>query len=830
MDPLSNIQRLTDAVDKLTQKVNELDSAVLKVGQDAATSFQTATTGVAADGGQRQLGTGRGNVMGSSLAKFSTPTPTTESMGGQPGQMGGAPGVPGGPEGPTPPTGGPGGPGGPPPPGGNRLSKSLATTSAANFMDKLDDNAGLMQMGIGVAQLALAPVAGAYAAAMPTAGVVDRATSYYQAIRNTGSNLSRASVEQATFNAMRGGMTGVGSDAVVSNILANAGFMPNTKNYLGLTREVAGAAINMGMENSVAANALPQLSGMNVANQLFNMGIMTLDAQGNQRSSAAISMDLMNRLFPMGATPQDIAREKSYQSLQTQLAGFNITGDLADIMMRNMSVGASGMNPDLSVNTNQANNASPLTAIFQTNQSQTGVQQLSEANVLSGMQTAANVVTQFNNAFGETIAAMSKYRAMLELGLSTNAGQGIATGISTAFSGIKNIVGGVLKFLPFVGGGTPGFGGSFGAAKFGTPSAISTTDYGVGSVSAGYGISDDSGSGIWSSTGNIHKGTDYNAKVGTPVRATLDGVVSNQILSSDYGQALVIDHPIGYSTIYAHLKSKDVSPGTRVKAGDVIGKSGQSGNTTGPSLHYEVQKGRNNPVDPSELMRYGALEPISNSSLAQVKQPSSIPTGVPTGSYNASAAEMKKWLMSQGLSESGAFGVVANLVAESNLRTGALGDGGTSYGIAQWRLGRRDNLIAFAKEKGLEANSIEAQQQFLMYELNDYGSLLSMLKDPNTTNYDATKEFMVKFERPKDQSENAVASRYNKGLGALGAKGGGTPGYGGGFSQTSTGPSIANVNINLTIANASDAEAHLFAIKVKEILSNDKSLSKIGSS
>lgn len=832
MDPLSNIQRLTDAVDKLIQKVNQLDSSVLKVGQDSAASFETATTGIAADGGQRQLGTGRGNVMGSSLARFTTPIPNTDSMGGQPGQMGGSQPAA---EGEGPPTAGgfAGGRGG----GGNSMTGSLASSSAANFMNKMGEGAGILQTGIGVAQLALAPVAAAYASAMPTAGVVDRATSYYQAVRRSGTGISRSAVETATFNAMRGGMTEIGSDGITANILANSGFMTGSKNYLGVASEVAGAAINYGMENATAANALTQLSGMDISNQLFNMGIMTLDAQGNQRSLGAISTDLMNRLFPTGATPAQINNAIRFGSLQKQLAGFGITDpNLQGLFQGAMVDAASGLNPDLRVNKNLGNNANPLSAIFQTNQSQTEIQQKSEANVLSGMQTAADIVTKFNTAFGDTIAAMSKYRAMLELGLSTNAGQGIATGISTAFAGVKNIFGGLTQIagalLP-LGGGTPGFGATFGGAKSGSitlgGAAFTQAMVSSGNISAKYGLTDDSG--IWASTGNVHQGTDYDAKVGTPVRATLDGVVSNQILSSDYGEAVVIDHPIGYSTIYAHLKSKDVTPGTRVSAGDVIGKSGQTGNTTGPSLHYEVQKGRNNPVDPTELIPYGAIEPISSSSLANVKDPTSdTPTGLPTGSYSADAAAMRDWLVSQGLSENGAFGVVANLMAESGLRTGAVGDNGTSYGIAQWHLGRRDNLLKFAKEQGLEANSIEAQQQFLMKELGGYEGLLSLLKNPNTTQYDATAAFMTQFERPADQSATAISSRYNRGLGALTPKGGGRPGYGGGFTQTGSGTSIANVNINLTIANASDSEAHMFALKVKEILSNDTALMKIGSS
>jgi hypothetical protein len=205
---------------------------------------------------------------------------------------------------------------------------------------------------------------------------------------------------------------------------------------------------------------------------------------------------------------------------------------------------------------------------------------------------------------------------------------------------------------------------------------------------------------------------------------------------------------------------------------------------------------------------------------------------------------MKEWLMSQGLSENGAFGVVANLMAESSLNTGAVGDGGTSYGIAQWHLGRKENLLKYAKEKGLEPSSIEAQRGFLMQELGGYGDLMSKLKDPKVSQMDATGAFLTQFERPKDQSSAAITRRYNRGLGALKPQGGGTPGYGASVSEealtagggapslstTSGNSASTNVNIYLTISQASESEAVLLAKRVKAILQESHSTSMIGSS
>lgn len=96
-----------------------------------------------------------------------------------------------------------------------------------------------------------------------------------------------------------------------------------------------------------------------------------------------------------------------------------------------------------------------------------------------------------------------------------------------------------------------------------------------------------------------HDGLDFRANVGNEVFATGDGVVKYAGLKGTYGRLLVIDHDYGYESYYAHLSSfaKDIEPGTKVKRGDRIGFSGQSGMVEGPHLHYEVHK-NDDPIDP----------------------------------------------------------------------------------------------------------------------------------------------------------------------------------------------------------------------------------------
>lgn len=88
-----------------------------------------------------------------------------------------------------------------------------------------------------------------------------------------------------------------------------------------------------------------------------------------------------------------------------------------------------------------------------------------------------------------------------------------------------------------------------------------------------------------------HRGVDYAAPMGTPVRATADGVVSFLGRNGGYGQTIELRHGQAYGTLYAHLArfAKNLKKGSRVTQGEVIGYVGQSGLATGPHLHYEFR-------------------------------------------------------------------------------------------------------------------------------------------------------------------------------------------------------------------------------------------------
>lgn len=86
----------------------------------------------------------------------------------------------------------------------------------------------------------------------------------------------------------------------------------------------------------------------------------------------------------------------------------------------------------------------------------------------------------------------------------------------------------------------------------------------------------------------FHRGIDIVADTGTPIVATADGIVSRAVRVPDYGKTVDLSHGFGFVTRYGHMSEILVRPGQRVRRGDVIGRVGTTGRSTGPHLHYEV--------------------------------------------------------------------------------------------------------------------------------------------------------------------------------------------------------------------------------------------------
>lgn len=121
-----------------------------------------------------------------------------------------------------------------------------------------------------------------------------------------------------------------------------------------------------------------------------------------------------------------------------------------------------------------------------------------------------------------------------------------------------------------------------------------------------------------------HKGTDYAAGRGTPIKATGDGKVIHAGRKGGYGKAVIIQHGQKISTLYAHMSkyARGVRAGSRVKQGQIIGYVGSTGLASGPHLHYEFKV--NGVQKNSVKVKLPQANPIPKNEMANFKKQTNI--------------------------------------------------------------------------------------------------------------------------------------------------------------------------------------------------------------
>ena len=214
-----------------------------------------------------------------------------------------------------------------------------------------------------------------------------------------------------------------------------------------------------------------------------------------------------------------------------------------------------------------------------------------------------------------------------------------------------------------------------------------------------------------------------------------------------------------------------------IYAGEMLNIPGQAGGASGGSGgQYTVRSGdtmsgiaSRNHVSLSALIQ--ANPQVKNPNLIYPGQKLNIPggssytpappsnnppppsTGGVSGIENrpgvrGNAQQAIAFFMSKGLSKAQAAGIAGNLLYESNFNPSAVGDGGTSFGIAQWHNGRGDAMKSWTQANGYSSTSFKGQLEYLWHELNGAESnALNKLRQ--TTNaYDAGMSFQRYFERP----------------------------------------------------------------------------------
>ncbi len=102
---------------------------------------------------------------------------------------------------------------------------------------------------------------------------------------------------------------------------------------------------------------------------------------------------------------------------------------------------------------------------------------------------------------------------------------------------------------------------------------------------------------------SFHTGIDLRAREGETIMASMEGTVSVTSENRIYGKHIILTHPNGYKSLYAHLRSFSVKQGDKVSQGRKIGESGNTGYSTGAHLHFGIYDKNNKLIDPLDLLR-----------------------------------------------------------------------------------------------------------------------------------------------------------------------------------------------------------------------------------
>ncbi len=695
------------------------------------------------------------------------------------------------------PVHGPIGPNGQAPLSGNLLANGLASFSGMSGQRAGD-----------VADSGKQAISGLSKMMPDVQATVERAGTFYNATIRAGGGMSRAQMQQATLQGLRGGLTSPGSDANVANYLAMRGMMADTKfgsTYQQTIRSVGSAAKYLNMGNEQAAAAIEGLtSGRGSSNFLNRYGILTGDmATGKEKTQGQIFEEMAQRLTAgqPAATEQETLDSLRRGFLGDELANSGMSADQQAMFAQFMIERSRGNNMDLSDpeamaqmmdKAKKEGNENPYLPGYDLNTAKTDAMGGAEGQYLTGIKAATKALEGLAKAGGAAASVVGMFNSGTQMFMGDALGQGFMEfvgGVSGLFGGGgqggDSVVGNASSAkmgAMMMGGGGGGFSHTRGApiggdsgtsnasAAAGAPQAFSLIHpVTPAKITAVFGQKKSSYSGdiVWP---NGHKGVDYQTKLGQTVYAAADGEVMSTDSGGEFGNYVKLKHDNGMYTFYAHLSSKTVSQG-RVKQGQPIGGAGNTGSkSTGVHLHFALSTSASTAgaIDPTPYMNgtasslgMGTGDPEQSASGAAPSPSGDTSTGGSTEDSSAlPAADASKILQVSGSGYTAASG---SSPAES---------------VAPYSAG---SVASSNSNASAAANPPEGGDGYTGDESSAYISPTG-------------------------------ASRLSPKSGSK--------------SKTISG-TTNNVTINLTIANASDDEARRFAAMVKKTLETESMMKKM---
>jgi murein DD-endopeptidase MepM/ murein hydrolase activator NlpD len=691
---------------------------------------------------------------------------------------------------------------------GNFLQNSLANVAtAATTAGVTSGQVSGVAGGVGQVVSGFGQIAQGTGQLMPDVqATVQRAGTFYNATVRAGMGMSRAQMQQATLQGLRGGLTSPGSDANVANYLAGRGMAANTSynsTYQQTIRGVGSAAKYLNMGNEQAAAAIEGLtSGQGSSNFLNRYGILTSDlTTGKQKTQGEIFNELADRLSIGETTEQGTLDSLRSGNLGAELANSGMTADQQAMFSQFLIERSRGNNMDLSDpeamqklmdKAKAEGNENPYLPGYDLNTAKTDAMGGAESQYITGIKLATKALEGLAKAGGALASVFGGFQSAGSMFASDSLGQGamnIVGGLGSIVTGVGQAALGLIGLggdntVGNASAGSSGRGAPVGGDSSTTSNASAGSDssskepfklvhpVNPAKITARFGQKTSSytpGKIVWP---NGHKGVDYEAKAGQTVYAAAGGTVLSTSGGGELGNYVLIDHGNGYFTFYCHLTSITAS-GT-VKTGQPVGTAGNTGTkSSGVHLHFALSKSRStaDAIDPEPFLSGTASSvPASNPDQA------SSGSGDVSGSSSSSSSSVES---SSATSSSSGAPLLTTGVSGYSASPAASGSSAAD-GVAPWTAG---SVASGATGSTSAAGTAGAGEGGDGYTGAGSDSYLS-----------------------------SSASGSNAATLAKRKAGGG---------------STNNVIINLTIASASDDEAKRFAAIVKQTLEEDSMMNKM---
>lgn len=405
---------------------------------------------------------------------------------------------------------------------------------------------------------------------------------FYQGI---GGNAGAAAGSSAFNTAMRRGTAIDPMDAARAAMIGSQYGMGNAaglNNAATISNLVPGAGLAGGMQAGIALNSarsvnMARMIGINIRDDKTGMMRDVKDIakdifaflKKNKRDGGAITAkDLQLALQPGNSISN---------MLDTYFPGDPVLREMVITSLYQLAAGGGFSKKSL-----ENTGANPLIAqsIGDRNTKKYKSQDQSTSGGVAGIE-AGNAIVNFGSDILNALGPLKE----------------IATMVATLVQTVGGAGGGGEGTTTGMGGGSSDIGGA--ALGMGGGTAAPVNNY-ASHITSGYGprewVFDKSGNKVRAKTPRMHKGLDIAMPAGTPIHAAKDGRVvnigMNMSKENGFGHSVTIEHDDGYQTLYGHmLETPLVNKGDAVSAGDIIGKVGSTGASTGNHLHFQLQSG-----------------------------------------------------------------------------------------------------------------------------------------------------------------------------------------------------------------------------------------------